>query len=130
MKKYFAGLVICFAIASGAAHTAPLDDMRAAIAAASRQNAFAGYSLSAMRAYAATKSGLILAKSEYLGGLLGKPAAQSVFVSLGWPRLAGSGKMDLYQSQKNGVPDGIIIMVYYDAADNASEIYVLNDTLP
>lgn len=92
-----------------------------------------GYSQTAIRGYLGTKGGMtsVSSATSYLGYFATKAQANAAILGLGYTLLASLGMQDIYRAPPTaGSPTGFILLVYNDTAGNASEIYLINDTLP
>lgn len=92
-----------------------------------------GTSQTMVRGYLGTKNGItpIVTSTNNVGYFASKAYVKSVILGFGGTPLASQGMLDIYRYPPiPGSQTGFILLVYNDAAGNANEIYLINDTLP
>lgn len=134
MKKLF--LIFALLASSFVAHAGPLEELSAAFDSARVKTTDmvqpASITQTVVRGYLSTKSGMLSVTNatQYIGFLASKSVAQSAISGLGYTFISSQGMMDIYRAPVVSTSTGFILLVYYDTFGNASEIYLLNDTLP
>lgn len=137
MIRALFGLFMGFFVTVAAADV--LEDIQAAF----RQQAIeaqnvrhpSGSTETVIRGYLATKGGMLSlsGSTSYLGRLASRSVVYSTLQQIGYPLVfaVGNGNLEVYQALRQSTDaTGTLVLVYYDAAGNGSEIYVINDTLP
>lgn len=137
MRRMFLGLLMGFLATAAAADV--LEDVQSAFRQRSieAQNVRhpSGQTVTVIRGYLATKGGMlaISGATSPLSQLASRAVVQSTLRQIGYPLIfaVGNGNLEIYQAPRQSTDaTGTLVLVYYDAAGNGSEIYAINDTLP
>lgn len=137
MKRLFA--IVAFALSTVCAHAGPAEDLIAAMKAeqnrisASEKVRPQGYGQSVIRGYLATKGGMtqVNAGTTYLGNYVSRIDVANATAQLGmtYTNTLG-GSVDVYVALPGTQYAGFMVMSWNDSFGNASEIYLMNTTLP
>jgi hypothetical protein len=132
MKKLL--LLIGLVTSSFFAQAGTLDDIFAAMRAAQQeaglQNQEKATTQTVIRGYLATANGFtsVSAATSGIGSLVPKSIVLSAVASAGFTLTASQNRVDFFKASSASMA-GFILLVYYDAAGNGSEIYLLNDSV-
>ena len=134
MKKLL--LVIGLMFSTLIAHAGPLEELSAAFQAEQEKNANRvqpmATSQSVLRTYLATQSGFtaVTSGNTNFGYFIPRATSQSVLTSIGFQMVSTQTPLDILVGRTGSAYAGYMILVYYDIAGNASEIYLTNTQLP
>ena len=134
MKKLL--LVIGLMFSTLIAHAGPLEELTAAFQAEQEKNANRvqpmATSQSVLRTYLATQSGFttVTSGTTNFGYFIPRSTSQSVLTGIGFQMVSTQTPLDILVGRTGSDFAGYMILVYYDIAGNASEIYLTNTQLP
>lgn len=134
MKSLF--VLISLLFASLVAQAGPLEELSAALKVEQAKNAdkvqIQGTGQTVLRTYLATTSGFmaVTTGNTYFGYMVSKAEAKSAILGLGFTMLPTQGTLDVFSAPVGNQYFGYTLLVYYDAAGNANEIYMSNTKLP
>jgi hypothetical protein len=84
-----------------------------------------------VRGYVATTNGLntVPAATQLIGFLASRVQVQSAVAPLGYTLFATQRKLEIYKETQPTAATGTVLLVFYDANDLASEVYIFGDVL-
>jgi hypothetical protein len=137
MKRLFALAVL--ALSMVCAHAGPTEDLIDAMKAeqarisANEKERPQGSGQSVVRGYLTTKSGMVpvTASTSYLGSYASRAVVSTATAQLGMAYVTTlDGHVDVYVASPGSQYAGFMVMSWNDTYGNASEIYLMNTTLP